>query len=555
MSERKPNSLVPIVVGTAVLIVGGVGGYLYLKGGLGGDATSPLGSAKVVPDEALMAGFVSTDPKAWAQLEQFGTPEAQKLVAKGLNNFNKDMLTESNVSYEKDIKPWLGSVMFAVLPSSPVKPVQATSQSTQEPNVLMVVGIKDKISALNFAKKVKKAGSKEIDYKGIKITEDQGKASKTYTAVLNNHLVFSDQIKTVELAIDTFKGQPSFAGKEGAANILSKGTNVQNSLAQFYVPDYGNMVEELLATNPNATPLPPETIKQLKALKSMVIGVGVDNAGIRMKAIGKIDPTAVVQAEYKPNAGNVVSQFPADTIALISGGGISRTWDAVVEQSKKDPEAQKAFEQTRLQLKESLNLDLDKDIFGWMDGEFAMAAIPSSQGILAPVGFGGALVFQTSDRKTAENTFSKLDALAKGNSITVAQRNVKGKAVTEWQIPQQGAFLGRGWIDENTMFIAIGGPIADVIATKPSQTLDNSPSFKAATASLHKPNAGYFYLDMDKTMSLVNRQLPASQKNAIAPETAAVLNSIRGVGLTATQSDKTTAEIEVLLALKQKTGK
>jgi len=68
-----------------------------------------------------------------------------------------------------------------------------------------------------------------------------------------------------------------------------------------------------------------------------------------------------------------------------------------------------------------------------MDGEFAIAAIPSKQGLLAAIGFGGALVFDTSDRKTAEATFDKIDAIAKSNFITVG-RNVQGKAVTEWQI-------------------------------------------------------------------------------------------------------------------------
>ncbi|MBD2743065.1 DUF3352 domain-containing protein [Coleofasciculus sp. FACHB-1120] len=555
MSERKPNRIVPIIVGTAVVVAGGIGTYLYLKGAFS-DATSPLASAKVVPDEALMAGFVSTDPKNWAQLQQFGTPEAQKLVDKGLKDFNKEMLTESNINYEKDVKPWLGSVMFAVLPSPTVKPAQATPpKSSPEVRMLMVVGVKDKVSALSFANKLKakKAGTKQIDYKGIKIEETTDKSGKTYTALLDSHLVMSDEKEAVQLAIDTFKGQPSFASKAGAASLLTKGVDVQNSIAQFYIPDYAGTVQQALANNPNTPALPPETLKQLKAVKSVVMGVGIDNAGVRMKAIAKVDPS-VMKVQYKASPGKVASQLPAETIALIAGNGISQTWATVVEQSKADPQAQQGFDMARQQLK-LVNLDLDKDIFGWMDGEFALAAIPSTKGILAPVGFGGALVFQTSDRKTAEATFNKLDAIAKGNSITVAPRKIQGKTVTEWQIPQQGAFLGHGWIDQNTMYVAIGGPIADIMANKPSQPLDNSTSFKTVTGSLQKPNAGYFYLDMDKTMSLVNRQLPPAQKSSITPETTAILNSMHGIGLTVTQPDASTGQVEVLLSLKPKTGK
>lgn len=70
-----------------------------------------------------------------------------------MQDFNQQILTQSNIDYQKDLKPWVDSVMFAVLPSSPIKPTQATPLA-QESNVLMVVGIKDKASALNFAKTI-----------------------------------------------------------------------------------------------------------------------------------------------------------------------------------------------------------------------------------------------------------------------------------------------------------------------------------------------------------------------------------------------------------------
>ena len=114
--------------------------------------------------------------------------------------------------------------------------------------------------------------------------------------------------------------------------------------------------------------------------------------------------------------------------------------------------------------------------------------------------------------------------------------------------------MGHGWLDKNTVFVAIGGPIADAIATK-SSPLDSSESFKAVTGSLPQTNAGYFYLDMDKTMSVINSQLPPEQKSAITPETSAVINSIRGLAITVTQPDQSTSGLEMLLALKPKTAK
>jgi len=555
MSKNKPKFLIP-TIGATVIVAGGIAAYMYFKSGPTGNISGALDSAKIVPNEAIMATYISTDPKAWAKLQQFDTKEAQQLVAQSLNHLNKDLLTDSNISYEKDLEPWVGGVMIAMLPSSSAKSVQNAPQTAQEMNhLLMVVGIKDKLSALNFANKLeseKDVKTQEIDYKGEKIIETALKNTPTYSTILNNtYLVLAPEKQAVEHAIDTYKGEPSFASKEGAKSLLTKGVEIENTLAQIYVPDYAAMVQKLIATNPKGTRLLPQSLAQLKQVKSMVAGVGVDDVGVRTVAIANLDPH-LVKFQYQNSADQVVSQLPAQTIALVSGQGISSWWSAFVEQSKDDPEFNQTLQQARLQMK-FVNIDLDKDVFGWMNGEFAIAAIPSNQGALSPIGFGGALIFHTSDRQTAESTITKLDTLAKTQQVNIAQRNIGGKDVTEWQIPQQGALLAHGWLDQNTLFVALGGSVADAIADPQAKSLDSSEKFKAVTSSLQKPNGGYFYLDMDKTMSLLNR-FPTAQKQPLSPETIAILNSIRTLGVTATNPDKSTSRVEMSLALKAKTA-
>lgn len=561
MSDGKSKFFIP-AVGAALVVAGSVVAYMYFKGGPSGTSADALGSAKLVPSTALMATYVTTDPQAWAKLQQFGTPEAQKLVAQGLQDFNKEFFPGSDISYEKDIKPWVGGVMLAVLPPNPAKPAQfnVPSQANppitlqQEPKNLLIVGIKDKISALNFAnrlKGLKNVKSQESDYKGEKIIETVSDGKPTYSVVLNNsHLVLAPEKQTVENAIDTFKGQPSFASKEGASNIFSKGVDVKNTLAQIYIPDYAGMIQQLIAASPQARQLPPQSLAQLKQVKSMVAGVGVDDAGLRMKAIANLDPQ-LSKFQYQTTPASIVGQFPIDTFALVNGKDISRSWSTLVEQSKEYPELQQIVQQLRGQMR-IVNIDVDKDVFGWMNGEFAFGAIPSNQGILASLGFGGAFVFDTSDRKTAEATFTKLDNLAKTQRLNITQRKIAGKDVTEWQIPQQGALLAHGWLDQDTVFLALGGPIAESLTASKNQSLENSENFKTVTGSLQKPNGGYFYLDMEKTLSLVNS---FAVRQSMTPEVSAVFSSIRGVSATATSPNNSTSQLELLFALKPNTAK
>ncbi|MGM3306523.1 DUF3352 domain-containing protein [Anabaena sp. WFMT] len=556
MPESKSKFLVP-AISTAIVVAGGIAVYMYLKSPTG-DSSSPLGSAKVVPANALIATYINTDDQSWNQLRQFGNPQAQQLITKSLENVNKELLSDSNISYETDIKPWVGGVMIAVLPPTAPTPTQpnAPIKPKQEPNILLVVGIKDKLSALNFSKKLKEQKNlqtEESDYKGQKIIASKNKGKSTYTTVLNNsQLLLAPEKQALEKAIDTYKGEPSFATKEGASSILSKGVDIKNSLAQIYVPDYANMAQQLTALSPQARPLPPQTLAQLKQVKSMVAGIGVDDAGLRLKAVVNLDPQ-LSKFQYQTTPAKIVGQFPSDTFALVTGQNINRSWQTLVEQSKDYPELKQVVEQTRGQLQQFANLDLDKDIFGWMNQEFALGAVKSSQGWLANVGFGGAIIFDTSDRKTAEATFTKLDDLAKKQSLNVAQKSIGGKNITEWQIPQQGALVAHGWLDQDTVFLAIGGPVGETLADKKGQSLDNTDTFKSVTGSLQKPNAGYFYLDMDNTTSLITRFATAGQP--LPPDASAILSSIRGIGVTVNSPDKSTSQMEMLLSLKPATAK
>ena len=552
MSAKKPSFLIP-VIGTAVIIAGGIAAYMYLKGGT--NSSSPLGSAKLVPATALMATYIDTNPESWNKLQQFGTLEARKLLGKEFQNFNQQMLNDSKISYEADIKPWVGGMMIAVLPPDAKKVSQDNFRASEAPNYLLVVGIKDKIAALKFANKLKDQKNvkiQESDYKGQKIIESTGQGQPTYVTVVNNdYLLLTSNKQAVEKAIDTYKGEPSFVTKEGANDILSKGVDVKNGLAQIYVPDYANMIQQLTAFNPQSKQLPPQTLAQIKQVKSLTAGVGIDDDGLRLKAIVNLDPQ-LNKFQYQATPAKIVGQFPSETLALTSGQGISKSWETFVEQSKDYPELNQGIQQARTQLK-ALQIDLDKDIFGWMNGEFGLGAIQSNQGLLANVGFGGALVLDTSDRKTAEATFIKLDNFAKQQSLNVAQRNIGGKNVTEWQIPQQGALVTHGWLNDNTAFVAIGGPVAETLANRKGAALDQSDTFKTVTGSLQKPNGGYFYLDMDKTKTIIQRV--SAQSQPLPADATAILDSIRGVGVTVNSPSKSMTQMEMLLSLKSGKGK
>lgn len=541
MPEQKKTIIVAATA--AALLAGTIAAYLYFKQNLD-KQTTPLESANLVPEQALMAGFITTDNQTWAKLQKFGTPEAQQLAGGILQNLQSQILTDSNLNFEKDIKPWMGGIMFAVMPQP--------SQTTQ-PNLLLVIGIKNKIAALNFANRLKaqnQATLQEKQYQNITYTNITEKAGATYsTAVLDEHLLIAFEEKTLQAAIDTFKGKPSFAKNPQAAPLLAKGVDLPNPIAQIYLTNYSELVKQYYLNKPDAPKVSPLALKQLEQIKVVVGGLGADSEGLRLKAKALFNPQTI-QQEFKPSPGKIITQFPPETIALINGSGINQYWNDLVKDSQTTPEIKQYVDNLRETLKNTVNLDADTELFNWMDGEFGLGLIASNQGILSQFGFGSALIVETTNRKAAEASLNKIQTVLRQNVpfLTSNSAKINGKEITEWKIPQ-GTVLTQGWLNDKSVFITLG-PLADSLMAG-GNSLQTNPTFKTATGNLPQPNQGYLYIDIEKTSAIVN-SLTQAAGTPLPPETSAIFNSLKGVAGTANWPDKTTSQVEILFSLKKK---
>ena len=592
MTENKPN-LLPIIAGAAVVVAGGIGAYFFFNKAnvtpTGGAAT---GTLALVPQKSLMAMSISTDGSALTQLEQFLSPETKKTYDKAIAQLRSN-LSSGEFDYEKDMKPWIGkSATIAFLPSTKTAnllPNQSPSsfqnryvpmssngsiqfvqnKATPEkgstgkgaekdaaapktvPNVLVVLEVKDKVGAEKFlTEKVKtKAGDKEkqSEYKGIKITQ-YGEGSKTTsTAMVGDYLIITPQEQFTQKAIDTFKGEASLA-----SSISAEDLKLKNPVAQVYIPNFGESIVELAALNPNAETIPPESLAQLKKVKSMNMGFGIDDAGIRFKVLGKFDAATITALKNSPN--KIMGMIPSQSFSVVTGFNLKNSWEEFVKSAEKTPEIKKSIDETRSQLKSSpLALDLDKEIFGWMDGEFAIASVSSKpEGILAQTqGLAPILMFQTSNRAGAESLLKKFDDFASKNGAKVGQKDVGGVAVTEWSAPGgPGSIMSHGWNQKDTFFITLS-PIVSLFVPKPATALDADPAFKAIVSTLPTNNVGYFYIDADKTWSIYQTILPPAEKEKIPAEVKAWIESVRGLAVTAAYPNPESAEVEAILALKK----
>lgn len=510
---------------------------------------SPLESGKLVPDEALMATFVSPTPQALNQLQNFGTSETQNMVSQGVRVFQQQSLAGIDLDFNQDLKPWMGGVMVALLKSE--------KQANTDPDLLMIVGIKDKWKAANFAKKFNQSAQikrQQQQYRGIEISNYVEKSGRKYSvAIINEQVVLAATPEPVQQAIDTFLGEPSLASLKGTPEQFFNSVNVSNPLVTVFIADYANFTKDILSAWPSTSNLSISALSQLKSVESIVMGIGVEREGLRFKAVADLNPDGT-DVQNPPQVGKMLSRFPTETVALVNSYNLAELWAQILAIAEKNYNVENGVTQIRQGL-QAINLDADTEVFGWMDGEFALGAIASEEGVLASLGLGGVLMIETSDRPKAEEMLDQLDQIIANSNppINVEEKTLAGVNVTEWNDPKQGTLFGHGWLSPNVMFVAFGGPVVNVVTQQPEQSLDQSQRFQQITQSLPNPNHSYVYLDIEKITSWARGYLLAAPAKALQPNNLmSVLNSVRGIGMSSRFPEQSQAEVEMLLILKPK---
>lgn len=544
LGQGKPGMWI-----AAATIAGiGLGGlvYCYTRSIQGGDPGDRLwGAVDLVPNQALMAGYVSTRPEPW----QGDTGSAALAPLQGaLAQWESQWLTPRNLSYDQDIQPWLDGVMVSILPPTAVR-------QEGQLNLLLLLGVRDPLKAKALVGKLEGQPGTTVsreEYQGVEVTTWSQGDLTLYSALLGSYVAVSPERQSVERAIETAQGADSLRDQPGAAEALRGSLTLENPTLQMYIPDYGGLINQLLVASPQAAPLPPDSLAQLEQFSGLTVGLEVTPEGLHVQGVVKVDPETETLA-FEPATGDLLDYLPGGTTALLSGRNLGSLWQAYQEQATANPQLKVGFDNLRQRFQE-FGLDPDQDLFRWMTGEFALATLPTTSGILKQLGFGVALVLDSSDRPTTEQTLDKLDRLAERSNLQVQESTTAGgQPLVQWILPQgffqNEVLLGHGWLDGDSVFVALGGGTVEALTTLPDSSLAQDPIFKATTAPLPDQNSGYFYVNVASGLGQLQGS-PLLGAMAQLPEGAeGTVNLLQSVAMTTTQRDRHTNQVDAFVVL------
>lgn len=524
------------------ILIGG-GNYVYSKFFRGGEfkALTVEEAAQTLPDQTMMMTFIDTDPQSWSKLAQFETTPTQNLI----QEIQPKSFKENPINYQQDIQPWLENAVLAFFPD------KNQVKDELSADFLIVLGIKDRDKALQFIQKIKSQSPqkiKESQFQNITLSEIviENDLNLTY-AIAGNQLLVSPERTAIESAINAKNDQSSLAQKEESKAIFAEKLNLVNPVVQVYVTDSSGLMQEAIASS--SENISPEQLQEMGQIKSMMMGMGVEDQGLHFQAIAKLEPT-VTPPPFQNNPNKLLSQFPADTLMFVNGQGISQWWSLLVQQSQQSSALKSWLDENRVMVKNMTNLDLDRDILGWMDGEFALGIITADSGTLGDLGIGGIVALETSDRTTANNTLDTLKTQIPP-FLQFQQTDIQGINISEWKTFQNQSILSYGWRNNNLLLVSFGSTLNKIIETQPTNSLAQSPDFLKMTASLPKQNTGYFYLNFDQGMPIAQKSANMAGQT-ILPTTQENLDSIIGIAATSTMPDSETNQLDLIVTLKAK---
>ncbi|MBD6618627.1 DUF3352 domain-containing protein [Komarekiella sp. 'clone 1'] len=557
MKKKKKPSLVLTLSSAGLLIGAGSAAYWLLTQGQPSFRDLPVG-ANIIPQDALFTVSLTTDPRQWQKLREFGTKETQAELDKNLVQLRDRFLTNNGYDFQKDIAPWVGDeITIAILApqaaNQPVpKPIATDGDAaSSQQSMVMVLPVKSQEIAKNILaqpKTLKQGKWVDRTYQGIAIKQNEGQSGENFSAALleGRFLVITDNPQATERAIDAYKSKTSLARIGGFAENFPKITNYQ-PFAQFYV----NVptAAKIAAASPNRH-LPAQVLAQLQNNQGLAGTVTLESEGIRLKGVSWLNPNSQRLLAVENKAGKMQSRVPAETLMMLSGGNLQRLWGDYVLTSQGNPLSPISPEQLRGGVKSLTNLDLDQDLLSWMKGEFAVSIIPTTQKEGSSEDFRAGLVVmvQASNRESAEASLQKLDDVMKNQyQFQIQPGKVAGQPIINWIAPYGTLTATHGWLDENVAFLVVGAPISGKILPKPSNPLANTLPFQQTVPKEPNPTNGQFFLDVERTAK--NFPLPT-----LTPNQQPLLAATRSIGVTSAVSDNRSNRYDIFFTLK-KAGK
>lgn len=515
------NQKIMVGVGAGILLalilcvcVLGIIGFIYREPllallGFG----PPQKVARMLPEETQF--YTSINPNlqnaaGYQNLKKLylDNPDIQALS----DEFKADMKEEIGITFEDDIKPWLGPEVVMAMPDL----ASTIKDSSSVPSVVIAAQTTNQEASDNFISKVLAKVAEDGEtfteevYQDITlhIREDQFSDETIVITTFDDFVFMASSDTLIKEMIDRAKGksdQPSLADSARFKRIT--GELPSEAVVTMYITPAG-IFDAFLEDS--AFELPEESTKDLKAFEAVAMAGILQPDGIQLDMVvtydvEKMSERMKASLEQPASPNTILNDVPAEALFVYNANNLNNVW----QQTKQGFESNPDFGETMQDMEEELGFSLEEDIFSWMTGEFAVVLLEVAPPDEYSPPLGGYALIGTDDVDNARSHVDKVIGTFEEQGIMppLETQTIGGVEMNVFIDDYNQKVMGGYGFYNDYFLLAYPGDAIEVVTSASQNPLANSNNFKAVQNRLPTQNYGYFYADIDRARQLIEKEM------------------------------------------------
>ncbi|MDZ8069500.1 MAG: DUF3352 domain-containing protein [Nostoc sp. DedQUE08] len=510
--NRQRSFIGFIVAGAIALLVIAIAGFYWFF------AKSP---ANLIASSSGPGAAIFVSKLSPAMVSLLTNPDRLQALEREeeLSKLKTSLFAKSGIDYKQDIQPWLGDEITLAITTLDI---DRDPENGQQPGYLLALATKQSEKSrefveLLFSKRALAGATLAVEqYKGVKLISDNSQPEQDLLAgavVGENFVLFANDPKVLRDAIN---------------NVQAPDLNLTSS------PEYQKATKEQIKGGLAVAFLNLPIVAKWQGLElpeqlynSQIISLVLNPKGLLAETSILTSSEIVPPSAPLSKPVGALQYVPASAGLAISGLNLSNLADsdlaklwkqatATIYGSEEDIVSRLAKPLADVQKRWGINLP--KDIFSWVEGEYAIALLPAKEQTTPH------WIFVVEKSESVEKGVARLDAIASSNGLSINFLTIDKQKISAWtelttatkksDVKEGESFSietkVRGLhttLGNYEIFASDLETIDEILTTKDNSIIDN-PNFKDSIAAIPLPNQGYVYLDWTKSQNLLERQVP-----------------------------------------------
>ena len=528
-----------LIAGVLALLGLGTGGFYWLTTHTplnllaGGPTTTPAAAVFVSKQTPLLASMLVNPDRLEALRQVFATPEQRSRSHAEFEQIKKSLLANTGLDYSRDIQPWIGDeITLAVLDIG----FDGDSNNGKQSGFLLAVSSKNVDRSQQFLDsywRKQSRGDKTVQseiYKGVQINYKQVPIANKKTSPISPFNPLSLPKTTLPPSFATAAiGGSSDSGNNPSFVLFANSPNV--------IRDAVNNVE---AANPNLNSSPnyQKAFQQLTqgrialafvnlpqsqteqnpqiSLNSLAVAVGVNRRGL-------LAQTALVTSRENTASPTLsepvkaLQYIPSASPFAVASTDLRNFWADLSSAVSTNAEVSKLVDRTFADIQQVWGVNLQQDIFNWVQGEYALGLLPNSSN-------SADWIFAAEKSADSQKAIDKLDEIARSKEYSIGSFTLRNQKITAWTQLTTSQNLGkknnrksaieteakgvRATVGKYEIFTTSVEAMDAALEAAETGSLVANQDFQTSIEPLPPSNDGYFYLDWPSSRAIWEKQIP-----------------------------------------------